>query len=112
MAIDWKLYYDRKRQPFSSEDGTPAEAPAWGVQIAAQRNADVGVARESRYDYYLYRDGEWLGVDLIGLIDHLADMGIVKVGRKIPRAEWKEIKDIAIADPDFPRKSARLEGER
>lgn len=111
--MDWKLYYG-DGSTFSSDQGwTGAHAaPAWGVQCIVQADEQVGRHLVTNGDYYVYRDGSWLGLDLIGLIDYLTDLGIVKVGRFLPRQAYQDILSKALHDPDFPAKSARLPSER
>lgn len=106
----WKIYY-ADGSTFSDLDGDPADAPAWGVEFILQADdlaapESVGRLIESGSDYYLCEGQEWVGVDLVGLVDHLAEMGIVKVGRTVPSSAWREIKRRALSDPDFPEKSA------
>lgn len=113
MSEDWRIYYDDKPS-FGSGDGNPSDAPAWGVQIIVQADPDAGRYIVSNHDFYIYRGGQWFGVDIFGLIDFLTAQGLVKIGRIISNQEFERVyresqgADIAI-------KSARLgleHGER
>lgn len=68
----WKIFYDDK-DPFSSEDGTPEEAPPFGVQVIVMSNKDHGRFIQARADYYVWRDHEFWGVDIGGLHDFLIE---------------------------------------
>ncbi len=107
----WALYYDDGTR-FTDEDGSPAEAPARGVQVIAESDPDVGRRLHLRADFYLYLGDRWISVDIHGLIDHLADvMGLVKVGRMLSRPDFLEIYERAIADDHLPKKSGYVPGE-
>lgn len=101
MQGRWKIYYSDST--FSSEDGTPKEAPFWDVQDIIQ--FDMHTERkyhQNRDDWYIFRDGFFVGVDMIGLIDYLAHYEgeiIVKAGRTIPSKQWAEIFNAARKDP-------------
>lgn len=102
MKNRWKIFYSSGT--FSSEDGTPKDAPFWDIQDIIQWNP----VAEKKYhqngaDYYIFQDGYWMGVDLIGLVDYLGyykDECIVKIGRTIPTDKWLEIFNQAKED-DF-----------
>lgn len=109
--VDWIVYYD-DGSSFSADDGPPESAPATGVQIIAEADDCVGRRLQSGKDFYLRRKGEWIGVDLIGLIDHLTNSGQVKLGRMLTRKEFETVLAIAKTDERLPRKSARYPDER
>jgi hypothetical protein len=94
---------------FSDEDGAPDAAPGLDVQIIAQADPDVGRRLLRQFDYYLWDAdaGEWLGVDLFGLIDQLVARGVVKAGRTLPNAAYQALYLRASSDPRLPAKSAR-----
>lgn len=106
--MTWKVFYG-DGSTFSSDDGSPAEAPAANVQAIAQV-ADIGIGRRtcSRYDFYWFDRGEWHGSDLFGLFDYLMreSPSIVKFGRVLPRLEFEAILNRAVTDPDLLPKVA------
>lgn len=110
--IDWVVYYNRETT-FNNDDGDPIDAPAWGIQVIAQTDDQVGRRLISQSDFYLFIDGKWVGVDFIGLIDHLANvLGIVKVGRMIDRQQYRAILEQAGIDQlGLPPKSGWLQNE-
>ena len=103
MKNRWKIYYSNS-VTFSSEDGTPRQAPFWDVQDIIQFNP----IKEKKYhqnqsDYYIFQNGYWSGVDFMGLIDYLAHYDgeyIIKVGRTIATDKWLKIFNRAKED-DF-----------
>lgn len=109
--MEWKIYYGDKTT-FSNEDGLPEDTPATNVQVIVQTNAIVGRELLSGKDFYLRRGEEWIGVDLAGLLDQLMAMGVLKCGRTLTHAEWNGVNQMALADSDFPRKSARFPSEK
>lgn len=110
--MDWKIYLD-DGSTFGDEDGTPLDAPGWGVQVIAQADPQVGRRLISQADYYIFIDGNWVGLDDVGLIDYLANiLKIVKVGRQLPiRNDYRAILEQARTDPDLPAKDGWLQDE-
>lgn len=112
----WRIYYD-DGSTFDAAMGTPEAAPGLGVQVIVQPDERVGRVLLTRFDWYYWRRdlGVWWASDLFGLLDQLTNdragnVAAVKAGRNA--APYDEILARAIADPDFPPKSARLPGER
>ena len=102
MKKDWQIYYDDKK-PFSNLDGTPEQAPAWGVIDIMQYDT----ARDGRgyhqggSDYYIWRevDQKWVGVDFCGLVDFMInEIDLMKVGRTIDTKKYLEIRKQAGED--------------
>jgi hypothetical protein len=58
-------------------------------------------------DFYVFHNGEWLGLDLFGVIDHFMHRGLLKSGRTITNDEFRSLMTQAIADREMPRKSAK-----
>ena len=107
MHVKWKIYYGDDTT-FSSDDGEPNDAPAHNVQCIVVVDQKVGRMILRDGDFYFHRNGEWFATDQFGMIDQVAEMGIVKTGRALSRSDFKKIIEVAIADEDFPRKSADL----
>jgi hypothetical protein len=61
---------------YDSSTGDPL--PMRGVQVIVQPHRDVGWHTQSGYDFYLRRDGRWVGVDRAGLFEDLEENGLVK----------------------------------
>ena len=103
----WRVYY-ADGSTFSHKDGTPEEAPGWGVVCVVQPDAKVGRNILERWDfYYFHEDGRWWGCDQWGLIDRLAHrlpMRAVSVGRTIAETEYEKILEAARNDPEFPQR--------
>lgn len=112
----------------------PRFAPARGVVCIVMEDPDNGRRIQSHCDYYVYRDGFWVGLeDLSGLIDFLIEQGwtredlqsewnvmlclmfepgLVKFGRTMVRTEaFTEIFMEAEKDPDFPPRTGWRKGE-
>ena len=75
--IDWKLYYGNNTT-FSSDDGSPEEAPARDIQVVSYIDTRVGKVSLKGADWYIYRDGSWFGTDEFGLLDQLVDMNLLR----------------------------------
>lgn len=85
--LKWAIYYDDGKR-FSNEDGTPDEAPFFGV---------VAIACE---------DGLWLARDRDGLLDYLQMPGMnkcVRMGRATSNWRYHSAADWARKDPDMPK---------
>ena len=96
--MPWRVYYDGGGV-FSSDEGTPSDAPAWGVLVVLDSEPEREYQNPIHSkDYYLYVDGGWVGVDFTGLLDRLTQMGLVKVGRTVHEAEFMRAVERAIRD--------------
>ncbi len=112
----WRLYY-ADGTIFSSDDGLPGDAPAFGVQCAVQPDPEVGRLCLNGWDWYYYHHGhrEWWGSDLHGLLDHLlhrTPITAICQGRNVHNTDYRRIMKRAQQDPDFPRKSGVRKSER
>jgi hypothetical protein len=93
--VRFKVYYDGGME-FDSEVG--GKLPERGVQVIVQDHPDIGWHTQSGYDYYVRRDGRWVGVDLFGLYDWLLDQGDVLFGRTLSRKQFNEVMAVALKD--------------
>lgn len=117
---NWKLYY-ADGTIFSDLDGPPEMAPGWGLLFAVQRDQDhghriiAGGHQGIHVDYYWWDEetSSWFVGDYIGREDYLAQPGWRKVinGRSIGNEAFREAYAKAMADPDFPEKTAWLPDE-
>ena len=108
----WRIYYDNGE--FSSEDGSPRDAPRTGVVAIIQSDEWVGYQIVHAQDYYYYEPGigGWFCSDLIGAHDHLVRCRepLVLFGRMIDAKEYRALLDrIRIQHGD---KQGWLETER
>jgi len=130
--MEWRIYY-ADGTTFDSQAGSPRDAPAWGVQVIVQACIESGRYLLNTFDYYVHRGGKWYGVDGIGALDYLHEMGylelptdmsandillraaydgLVKVGRTLRERDFIVIFKRANEDPDFPPRVAVLPTER
>jgi hypothetical protein len=103
-AIPFRIYYDAG----ITYDGNPFNAPAWGVLLICERDAEHGRRIVAYGDYYCWKDGQWYNMDKTGMLDYLAQPGERKVifGRFVDNQTWKEAYHRADTDPDFPQRTA------
>lgn len=101
--MEWKIYY-ADGSAFSSEDGSPQDAPGWGVQVIAVRDpAANGRCLLQGYAYYWMAEyGQFCGGDLAGLHDNFINLNAsaLKAGRSIESGLFKTIFDAAKTDPE------------
>ena len=96
--LTWRIYY----ADGSTFEGDPHEAPPWGIIDIMQIDPERGPYHQTGFDYYVFRDNVWLGVDFVGLVDFLIhEVGLVKFGRTINTQRFLEIR--AGAGKDFGR---------
>jgi len=110
--VEWRIYYG---DGSTYDEGLLINAPAVNVRCIVVRDPEQGSNSLGRviltsWDYYLYVPGRgWYGVNgEVDLIDHLLHECPIRVlkGRLLATGKYDEIRKRAIADPDFPRKSA------
>lgn len=120
MTRKWKIFYSDE-STFSSEEGSPLEAPSFGILVIVQSDSGEvdSVGREvlNRWDWYFYEPtrGEWWGCDLQGLLDrllHNLPTVAVKQGRSVHNSLYKKVVNKATKDPDFPIRSGSKFTER
>lgn len=113
--LQWKVWYvDNDGTPYFVDNRTHeyTDVPGRGVQVVTIVDESVGIKPVARCDFYLMVNGEWLGVDYFGMLDYIIDvLGLVKSGRMIQKDEFKKIWQMAITDPEMPRKNARYPEE-
>lgn len=114
-TCEWKIYYEG-RKTYSNLDGPPELAPKRRVQVIGVAEYATGQRIERENDYYVWAPerGGWRGCDQFGLYDYLIDPGfkIVLFGKMLSNDEYKEIFQMAVNDPDLPKRSAYLKEER
>ena len=102
----WKIWYGDGTS-FGDENGPPEMAPPCNVQVIVQDDERTGRYNQCGSDYYIWRDGRWLGCDIFGLWDYLCqkDRAIVRFGRTLYRDDFQHILTMAEADDTMPRRS-------
>ena len=97
---DWIIFYDDDTT-FSSDDGSPGEAPAVGVLVLIQENANGNWVLEAKRDYWCWgwrTTNEWVAVDVAGLQDylfHYDNWRMVLYGRWASNEQYQKIMDKA-----------------
>lgn len=95
--LTWRIYYGNS-STFDNLLGSPKDAPTWNVQAIVQPHIESGRYIICLCDYYIYRDGEWFGVDNVGAVDYL--LHYVKLGRQNPDGTFS-INEKKISSLDF-----------
>lgn len=99
----WKIYYD-DNTTFSSEDGSPFDAPRTGVQVIAYEDQLGRYWLMSQADYYYYEPGRpewgWWHADMWAIFDHLqrAKQPLVLFGRMMTFDNFTDIEKRALAE--------------
>lgn len=112
MAL-WKIFYG-DGTTYDSKQGS--EPPMRDVQVIVQYDAEVGRSFWSDCDFYWWepKHSLWVGGDMAGLLDYMGRCrgATILQGRTVPDSIYRKIKQQALQDPDFPRKSAKYPRER
>ena len=113
--MEWRIYYDDGSQ-FDSEQGTPEQAPSYGVVAICTTDEKLGRLVLNGFDFYCFHEsGEWFGCDQWGMVDkllHNLPFTAWKLGRTVRTNDFDRIIAQATHDPDFPTKSGRARRER
>jgi hypothetical protein len=103
--MNYKVYY----ADGSTYTGEPWDAPAFGVLVIVEKDADHGRRLVSAKDYYVWDEKaeRWWSVDFIGMVDYLGQPGRKRVlfGRTVSNEEWYRIMRFANEDNDFPTRT-------
>jgi hypothetical protein len=104
----WRIYYSNGTT-FDNTQGSPADAPPTGVICIKQNNRMHGNVVTAFKDFYWWNHDEWWGSDQAGFWQYMFVPGnkVVKFGVSVPSEVFHEIMKVAIADKDFPPKSAK-----
>ena len=113
---EWRVYYSGGTS-FSSGEGAPWDAPATGVQAIVNIDNMVGRVILSSCDYYWFDNVamSWFCGDIAGLHQYLMlskGPKSVLFGQYVSNEEFHRCYGAALADADFPAKSARHPSER
>ena len=109
---DWIIYYGDGSE-FTSDDGTPAQAPAENIQVIAQNDGTVGRELLSMFDFYRYDEAyqKWVGHDIHGLLSVLRSSGQIKQAVTLTNDCYRDILSRATTDKRLKPKSARYRHE-
>ena len=88
----WRIYYSDGATVDDQLDNPPCR----GVEVIVQRHPDIGWHTMCKYDYYVWWDNRWQGVDEIGLYDLLEELGMIRpsigdVHTVKVSGEWKDV---------------------
>ena len=112
--MNWRIYYDGGRV-FTSEDGTPWDAPRTGVQIIVQEHDRVGWEILNSADEYYYEADKrgWYEAKGFTFYEHLirAKRPLIVFGRMVSNAEYSALLTQVKADLPKP-KTGQLRTER
>lgn len=112
--MSWRIYY-ADGTTFDDSEGTPEEAPSFGVLCIVCPDDVVGRVVLNRHNFYYWMPSQWWGSDLQGVLDNLLNCGgsgrAWKQGRNADNKTFQEIYNRAATDPDFPKKSGLRAGE-
>jgi hypothetical protein len=113
----WRVYYD-DGSCFTSQEGTPFDAPRRGVQIIVQEK-DGGHELVWGRDHFYFepKSGGWCTSDLFGALDHLmrAERQCLLFGRWLNDDEFRELhrrvrEDVGTREYRFAREADREAG--
>ena len=123
--MNWRIYYGDDFT-FDSEQGEPTDAPIRNVQVIVQPHIESGRWVQCTSDYYAFWDDRWIGVDTVGVLDFMIELGeitiddnidsaqlaqiaaktgLVKWGRMIPKEHFYELFRKASNDLDLPKRT-------
>ena len=88
----WKIYYQHGL--FTSEDGTPFDAPRTDAQVIVQeKDGDYEIVHGRDYFYWEPERGGWHCCDIFGAFDHLtrSKRQCLLIGRMLSDPDWKEL---------------------
>lgn len=88
----WRVYYSSG--VFTSDDGTPYDAPRTDVQVVVQeKDGDYTLVHGRDYFYFEADRGGWACCDLFGAFDHLirAERQCLLIGRMLSDDEWRKL---------------------
>ena len=89
----WRVYYS-DGSVYTSQDGTPFDAPRPDVQVIAQeKDGDYELVHGRDYFYYEPKVGGWHSCDIFGAFDHLirAERQCLKFGRMLSDPDWRAL---------------------
>lgn len=103
--LRWRIYYD-DGGTFDSGQGSPSDAPPFGVVAIVQPEPTIRRVIATGFDWYYWVDAEqqWWGGDLSGVLDRMLHRKPVEhllMGRSIDHKSYQEIMRRADEDPDF-----------
>ncbi len=113
--MDYRIYYgdgtiyEGTRETF--DDAPVLDVQAIVVKDIAEYKHDSGRLVFYSWDFYLYEDGQWCGVNgMPDFVEHVLHCRPEKVlkGRQIRNDKHQEIMLKALKDPGFPKKSRTM----
>ena len=106
--MQWKIYFG-DGSTFSSDQGSPSDAPTHNIQIILEATEKEGVIRLAGKEYYWHDDdlGQWCAGDYSGMMDYVLRCTTVKVARSMRTCDFDALFQVCVDDPDFKPKSMR-----
>ena len=104
----WEIYYD-DGTTFSDLEGTPQDAPSFGVIAVVSPDETVGRIITHKWDWYYVVGDQWWGSDVYGVLDrmtHNLEVTALKQGRNVNNTAFRRIMSEASINPRFSKKSA------
>jgi hypothetical protein len=95
--MKWRVYYDGGAT-FDSTQGEPEDAPSWGIACIVQPYIESGRTITQGYDYYVFTENMWIGMDRTGVLDYLIQRRCLKIGPTnsklvYTQGEWQGMSD-------------------
>jgi len=91
--VKWKIYY---ADGWSYTDSyNPLQIPRTGVQVIAVNDLEVGRRLIFSHSYYVFKSGEWLGVDdttslVLHLLKDIEHITVVLAGLIVDQKTFRE----------------------
>ena len=90
-ASKWKIWYD-DGTPFTSDDGTPQDAPVDGILAILEKRADNTVMNHHGNDYYYWTGENWVSGNLASMERWMRrELPAMKYGRWANDTTWREV---------------------
>lgn len=90
----WRIYYG-DGTVYTSDDGSPWDAPRQNVQVVVSQDDRVGYRFSTTQDFFVFDParGGWRETNQWGLFDHLITCRepLVLMGRYLPNDEWNTL---------------------
>lgn len=119
--FQWKIYYS-DGSTFTDADGSWESSPPWGVQAIVFLRPDVNPPKLGGRGWEICQggsffrktdDGHFVACDNDALLDYVANvLGVVKVGRMLSAAEFREITAVANGEMGELNKQGFTKSER
>lgn len=102
--VTFQVYY----RDGSTYSGDPFLTPTLEAVLVVEKDAEHGRRYVSGFDYLVWEDGRWYGVDQIGMFQYMVRLGPRRVlfGVMMPNEDWNKLVWRARQNTLFPEKTA------